>query len=914
MPTTPEQLLSEDSEFAADLRLLAAEAARHVRDAVGRALDDGPPGDVPPKHHSFEAELYRRLARIPVSKRQRLVARAHAQLVGRESQPLGGSLRDAARPRASAPLFAQVRQLVKSEMIAAPATRVAERLQRLSMSPDVPGVGKLLDDQADARKLRPTKVSLRIKKVTCRNKTTDLGRDEIKLAVIGHDIYRKKDALTGPIDVGEFRDGEVRVLDREVARFTPVDGMWSDAMYVATLFLAEADHGGMADYIARQGLDSHEMIDLLVAASGTSVLSMIGIDIGADRAFEPAKIVAALALGLGPLFAAGVATPTVGGVALGGAALGALGVLLLKVLKHVVVDMFLDWLSDLYHDENFKPQLASVHLSVPDSKASQAIVRHTGQVTFSLSETSWGSTNVARYIVEYEWVIRYEQGTGAGVSPPKPTEASGARAIKNLDKIEHIVVLMLENRSFDHMLGFLTADRGRPGFTDPFDTSRFCVVPAGALPGLPALKVGVGHCASTQTLNDPGHEAENVLRQATGSTDGWPDAGQFAALRDEGKTMRGFIEDYLRKLVEFGDLGFTPGEQPSAAQLARLKQQLADVMNYHPADHVPAFDLLATEFAVCDRWFSSFPGNTWVNRTIAMAGRPALKNGVYVTDNDMPFDVPSLFHVLDQHRYRGAAIDWACYSQDVPSLLMVDASYSGELLRLTSGAPGRLRTIERFFSDAAAGRLPHVSWIDPNFVDIGDMRENLSGWDGDLDTDGYRLAHLFATNTANDDHPPTDVTHAQSFVLAVFRALMNGKAWPKTMLVVTYDEHGGFYDHVTPPYTAAPESVAFRSLGVRVPALVVSPWVDRQLVSSTQFDHASIIKTILLKFCRGAQGQLPPMTARVGAANHLGGLLNATQPRMTASGPPASKTRRAFVSSVCDGLDLLMRARQLRAI
>lgn len=274
----------------------------------------------------------------------------------------------------------------------------------------------------------------------------------------------------------------------------------------------------------------------------------------------------------------------------------------------------------------------------------------------------------------------------------------------------------------------------------------------------------------------------------------------------------------------------------------------------------------------------------------------------------MPFVMRSFFRDLDARRYRGGPIEWACYSQDVPTLLMVDTSYAGELRKVGRATPGRLRTIERFFADAAADRLPHVSWIDPNFVDIGDIRDNLTGFDPDLDTDGYRPAHLFAPNAANDDHPPTDVSHGQSFVLAVFTALLRSPAWQKTMLVVTYDEHGGFQDHVPPPDLGAlAEGPAFTSLGVRVPALVVSPWVDRQLVSHTQFDHTSIIKTILLKFGRDAHGELPGLTPRVAAANHLGGLLDATAPRFVPGQP-----RREFLARVNDGVDLVLQARRSR--
>ena len=115
-------------------------------------------------------------------------------------------------------------------------------------------------------------------------------------------------------------------------------------------------------------------------------------------------------------------------------------------------------------------------------------------------------------------------------------------------------------------------------------------------------------------------------------------------------------------------------------------------------------------------------------------------------------------------------------------------------------------------------------------------------------------------------------------MLKTYTALVNSPNWNKTMLVITYDEHGGFYDHVQPP-AAQDDSPAFRTYGVRVPALVVSPWTERQSVSNTLYDHTSLIKTILLRFCRRPDGQIPDMGSRVTNANHLGSTLTLPKAR-----------------------------------
>lgn len=137
------------------------------------------------------------------------------------------------------------------------------------------------------------------------------------------------------------------------------------------------------------------------------------------------------------------------------------------------------------------------------------------------------------------------------------------------------------------------------------------------------------------------------------------------------------------------------------------------------------------------------------------------------------------------------------------------------------------------------------------------------------------------THPSNDDHPPSDIRPGQELVLMIYRALIsNQRAWERTMLVVTYDEHGGLYDHVPPPMRPQDEP-PFNRLGVRVPALVVSPWATRG-VCRQQFDHTSIIKTILTRFCQ-VDGKIPDMGLRTTEAADLGYALTASEPQPTPS-------------------------------
>ena len=127
-----------------------------------------------------------------------------------------------------------------------------------------------------------------------------------------------------------------------------------------------------------------------------------------------------------------------------------------------------------------------------------------------------------------------------------------------------------------------------------------------------------------------------------------------------------------------------------------------------------------------------------------------------------------------------------------------------------------------------------------------------------------------------------DVRAGQDLVLRLYDALVHSPLWEKTLLVVTYDEHGGFYDHVSPP-AAQDDSPKFRTYGLRVPTLVISPWVDQGMVSNSVFDHTSIIKSILLRFCQSNDRSIPDLGTRVNAANHLGSLLVRATPRQANS-------------------------------
>jgi phospholipase C len=244
---------------------------------------------------------------------------------------------------------------------------------------------------------------------------------------------------------------------------------------------------------------------------------------------------------------------------------------------------------------------------------------------------------------------------------------------------------------------------------------------------------------------------------------------------------------------------------------------------------------------VCDRWFCSVRGATFPNRLYAVAGRSAGRR-----DNASPpvYHLPSFVRQLDKF---GAS--WRWYTHELfATIWAIDRDYLPKTFDNVRPFSSGL-TFDDFFSAAREGTLPNVAWIDPNFVDLG------------------------GAVGSNDDHPPSDVRAGQELVLRVFNALVRSPAWERTLLVITYDEHGGFFDHVEPPAAEEDDPRSeFHAYGPRVPAIVVSPRLGTR-VSHEVFDHTSIIKTVLARFCRNAEGLIPDMGARVSAANHLGVLL-----------------------------------------
>lgn len=364
---------------------------------------------------------------------------------------------------------------------------------------------------------------------------------------------------------------------------------------------------------------------------------------------------------------------------------------------------------------------------------------------------------------------------GQGNSLPPP-EATG---------FEHVVVVMMENRSFDHFLGWMPGANGRQAGLSYLD-SKGIAHPTHAL--APDYQ-GCGFL-------DPGHSYnDGRVQYNNGSADGWLLDGS-----DESDTNPKQANDIYA-------IGYY------------LQNDLAFLGKAGPA------------FTVCDNYFAGILAETYPNRFYMHAAQTdRLKN-----DNTTS-TLPTIWSRLEEKGFSGRY-----YFSDLPFLALWGARYANIS-----------KPVSQFLADAAAGTLPNVAFIDPRFEDEG-------------------------SGTSNDDHPHADIRSGEAFLNQIYDALRGSPNWSKTVLIITYDEWGGFYDHVPPPLAPIPDASAQAGdkdgrLGFRVPCVVISPYARRNFIAHGQYDHTSILKMIEWRF------GLPALSNRDSSANNLAEVLNLSAP------------------------------------
>ncbi len=358
------------------------------------------------------------------------------------------------------------------------------------------------------------------------------------------------------------------------------------------------------------------------------------------------------------------------------------------------------------------------------------------------------------------------QDSRAADAPPPPT------AKELLAGIEAIIVLVMENRSFDHFLGSLG-----------LDTKYANVSKVAALTGNESNADTNGNPVKVFrfenfTPNDPPHDWNSVhIQWNTGKNDGFVKAHAGANERD--------------------------------------------VMGYHDRAQLPFLYWLADNYAVLDHWYASVLGPTWPNRYYLHSTSSGGRKDNTPTFTNFPDTVwDRLKESGNSYKnYHAGAIAW------------YTGGYVGKLLQMNPAAP-----MDQFFNDAKSGTLPNFSIIDPDFA-------------------------------SSDDHPSHDIRKGQAFMASVYKALAESPQWDKLLLIITYDEHGGFFDHVAPP-SVDDDNIEFTQRGFRMPALAIGGRVLRGAVVNTEFEHSSVAATLRTKF------GIRSLSKRMDASNDLSTVLD----------------------------------------
>jgi len=371
------------------------------------------------------------------------------------------------------------------------------------------------------------------------------------------------------------------------------------------------------------------------------------------------------------------------------------------------------------------------------------------------------------------------------------SQSSSSNLIKK-DPFKRVIYLMMENHSFDQMLGSLTdlyphmegIDKAALKFNPDMNNNP----------------VFQQETYEKQILNDPIHEVPNVKIQLNGNK------------------SDGFVKDFQTNYPK------------SSAQ------EHTEIMGFYPRGFLPAMHALAADFIICDHLHSSVPGPTWTNRFFALSGtsmgRVKMPEGI--SDPNIIHEVSYQTQDTIFDRLNGAKKSWRVYFGDAPlSLVFANQRQLHNL--------AHYHEMKTFYEDAKgpAANFPEFTFIEPKYLG----------------------------SDQNDDHPPHNTMKAQKLIADIYNAIRsNEELFQSTLFVIAYDEHGGFYDHVSPPSAIPPdahkEEYTFDRLGVRVPALLISPWFKKG-VNQTVFDHTSLLKYLCDKW------QLNPLGERTKQANSI---------------------------------------------
>lgn len=408
------------------------------------------------------------------------------------------------------------------------------------------------------------------------------------------------------------------------------------------------------------------------------------------------------------------------------------------------------------------------------------------------------------------------KSTLMGFQPKIPVDPARASTPGTVDfmrsKVKHVVYYMLENRSFDHVVGWLHARNAKGvniiGPAGPYDgaSTKYSNIDPATGKRVALSKYQDGKPSVKTNLEmfqfDPYHDLTDTLRQYF-----WKNRDGYA--KRATPDMDGFI----------------------------WNNSSAQVMQTYTPEQLPVINGLGGEFAISDRWFCSVPSSTDANRAFALTGSTMKELNNFMTPPQYVYwpeqpHRPSIFKLL----WTNGITNWTIYHSTVwqKQVFTYQLFLEGQIptvdaqVAASATASAHVAPIEQFYSDALAGKLPAFSFLEPV-------------WIGGAGTTSY--------------HPGADLVLGERQLNQVYDAISKGPGWEETMLVLTFDEHGGIYDHVPPPYAVNPwpldvsDGFHFDLMGPRVPTIVVSPFIEPKTVfrsdTGTDFDSTSILATLL---------------------------------------------------------------------
>lgn len=430
---------------------------------------------------------------------------------------------------------------------------------------------------------------------------------------------------------------------------------------------------------------------------------------------------------------------------------------------------------------------------------------------------------------------------------------------------DHLVVLMFENRSFDNFLGHLYPS-GKIPDGQSFDGIANGNYSNSSPDGPIAAHIynGSTDIIMRSPSPDPGEEYPHVNTQLFGTVDPPSNADvEFMKMTapfnapPSGSTakMDGFVKDYINNYIA------TQGKQPS-------REEFEVIMGSFSPEMLPVTSTIARNFAVYDHWFCGVPSQTFCNRSFFNSSQ----SSGFVTNEGGGYKKwernigPTIFN-----RLQDAGISWAVYFDESQVV-----SLTG-FINMDSLKPfwkTHFFGMKKFYEDAASGKLPAYSFIEPRLVfDHNDMHPPVPS---------FKIKTPEGTDLVGG---LDDVRAGEKLMHEVYSAIRTsasktGSNAMNTMLLITFDEHGGTYDHVPPPAAVPPGPVkdpemgfTFDRLGVRVPAIAVSAWTKAGTIINDEMHHGSGIATLCKKY------NLKHLTARDENAREITNSINLTEPR-----------------------------------